>query len=158
MRIAVGVFFLLTACASGGGGGPVVDGSQVGVPFSFAGGGFTREPHLVEGVTSTEELAFVVENVSERPQTVDYVMLRQISESGSPVRIDPASKRVGRMIDPGEQLEVKILINMTPQRAERMIRIGDPGLVVHVDLRHADGTTYRYALTIPMKTTVAIRP
>ena len=41
MRIAA-ILLLLAACSSGG-GGSFVDGSQVGGPFSFAGGGFTTD-------------------------------------------------------------------------------------------------------------------
>ncbi|MCA1734402.1 MAG: hypothetical protein LC732_12480, partial [Acidobacteria bacterium] len=61
MRIAAAVLFFLSACASGAGDGAVVDASQVGAPFSFAGGGFSSQTRQIGAIASTEEMTFVFE-------------------------------------------------------------------------------------------------
>ncbi len=156
MRIGA-VLLLLAACSSGG-GPSLVDGSQVGGPFSFAGGGFTTDNPQFGRYPSTEEMMVIFENVSERPQTVESILIRQVNESTSPLRVDNASKRIDRMIDPGEELEVKMLLRVTPQRVEGGVLLGQRGISFDVVLRAADGTSYRYSIQVPIKTTVGVGP
>ena len=101
----------------------------------------------------------IFENVSERPQTVESILVRQVNESTSPLRVDNASKRIDRMIDPGEELEVKMLLRVTPQRVEGGALLGGQrGIAFDVVLRTADGTSYRYPIQVPLKTTVGVGP
>ena len=156
MRIAAAVLVLLAACSSRG---SVADGTQTGGPFSFAGGGFTSDNPQFGRYPSTEDFLVIFENVSERPQTVESIQIRQIDELSSPLRIDNASQRINRMIDPGEELEVKMLLRVTPQRVEGGARLGGQrGISFDVVLRTGDGTSYRYPIQVPMKTTVGIGP
>lgn len=155
MRIAAGVLLLFVAAC--GSSGSFVDASQPGAPFSLAGCGFTRDPEFNQGYASTEEMVFLFENVSERPQTVESIAIRQLDELSSPVQLDAGSERVDRMIDPGEELEVKMLVRVRPRVYERGTPPGRGGLALDIILRHADGTNYRYPVRIPLKTVVGVR-
>jgi hypothetical protein len=159
MRIAAAVLFSLSACASGAGDGAIVDASQVGAPFSWVGGGFTSQSRHIGSTASTEEMTFLFENVSGRPQTAESLTMRQRNQSASPLLIDATSVRIGRMIEPGEELEVKMLVRVTPVQAERGAPMGfRRGLELDIMLRHSDGTTYRFPIEMPMPTTVTLRP
>jgi hypothetical protein len=154
MRIAAAILFFLSACASGGGSGAVVDASQVGAPFSWAGGGFTSRNTQI---APTEELIFIFENVSDRPQTAESLAIRQRNETNSPMLIESTSVRIGKMIEPGEELEVKMLVRVTYLRSEPGVPLGFPrGLQLDVLLRHADGTTYRFPIELPLRTTITL--
>jgi hypothetical protein len=156
MRIAAAVLLLLAACSSGG--GSVVDATQTGGPFAFAGGGFASDNPQFGRYPATEELVVIFENVSERPQTVDSILVRQVNETASPLRVDNASQSINRMIDPGEELEVKMLVRVTPNPVERGVVLGQRGISFDVVLRAADGTSYRYPIQVPLKTTVGLKP
>ena len=156
MRIAAAVLLLLAACSSGG---SISDGTQTGGPFSFAGGGFTTDNPQFGRYPSTEELMILFENVSERPQTVESIQIRQVNESSSPLLVESASKRIGRMIDPGEELEVTMLVRVTPQRVEGGALLGGRrGITFDVILHTGDGANYRYPVQVPMKTTIGVGP
>ncbi len=154
MRISLAALLLLAACGSSG---AFVDASQPGAPLSFAGCGFTREPEFEQGYASTEEMVFLFENVSDRPQTVESLAIRQLDDLSSPVQLDAVSRRVGRMIDPGEELEVKMLVRVRPRAYERGTPPGRGGLALDIMLRHADGTNYRYPVRIPLKTVIGVK-
>jgi hypothetical protein len=158
MRNAAMILVLFSlGCASGGGGG-VVDGTRVGGPFSFAGGGFTSENPQFGRYPSTEELMVIFENVSGRPQTVESIQVRQVNQSSAPLLVDDASQRIGRMIDSGEELEVTMLVRVTPQRIQGGVALGGRGVNFDIILRTADGTSYRYPVQVPMKMTIGVGP
>ena len=137
----------------------MVDGTQTGGPFSFAGGGFTSDSPQFGRYASTEELMVIFENVSGRPQTVDSIQIRQVNQSSSPLLVDNASQRIGRMIDSGDDLEVTMLVRVTPQRVQGGVALGGGrGISFDVVLHTADGTSYRYPIQVPMKTTIGVGP
>lgn len=143
MRYALAaVLLLLVACATGGVGEPVIDAAAGNAPFALVSGGFDRLPGRAPQ-TTTEGMTFVFRNVTDKPQRAESLFISQANEASSRLQVKRASTPIGKVILPGEEVEVKMAPTVVFSPPGETL--GPKGVELDVLLR-ADGTSYRYPL------------
>lgn len=149
MRTLVAI--IATFALSCGSTGPVIDANEGGAPFAFVGAGFPERVDVpATAVFVPLELRFLFTNVSDRPYTVDRLMVHQGNVGTTRVAFNPASVKVGRMIEPGEDLELDVPIHAERRLPQAGESVRHP-IHVEANLVLLDGTRYRYSVAIPFQ-------
>ena len=142
---------LLSGCASGGGDVALSNYEEGSSPIAFDGAGFLDMGRAMSGVDYVPAtLLFRFTNTAERPQNIERLNVRQGgAQMRPPASFEPASKKVGRMIEPGETFSVEVPVNLRllpPARNQR----NDEIVSVIAELWMGDGTGIRYPVGIPV--------
>jgi hypothetical protein len=125
---------------------PVVDADAGTAPFALVSSDFASGPNFLPQ-TTTEPIKFVFRNVTDAPQSAESLFVRQSNEATSSLQVRRASTRIGRVVAPGEDLEVTVAATVAVTPREERAGVRAPEL--EILLEHADGTRYRYAKVTP---------
>jgi hypothetical protein len=93
---------------------------------------------------------FLFTNVSDRDQYVASLRVTQSSAGSTRLRIEPMGMKVNRTVEPGEDIEIDVPLNVFRSRS----MAGEPQQAsVRLDTRllMRDGTVYSYPIEIPVE-------
>ncbi|HVR44524.1 MAG TPA: hypothetical protein VMS56_13880 [Thermoanaerobaculia bacterium] len=158
--VAVLPALALASCASGDASSVPIDARDGNVPFALAGAGM---PNPTPGSSlpgarnfeMTETIRFIFTNVTHRPQTIERLSVRQRSAGNTSTRMESTGVRVAKMIEPGEDIEIDVLVRFT----RGTTRPGAIGSGIDIDgiLELADGFRYLYPINIPVRVEIPAR-
>lgn len=145
---------LLTGCSSPY-ASETIDASQGGVPIILGGAGVVDESQrAIAGAEMWITLQFEFTNTSDRPQTVEDLRLSQLPDSRYGLALSSSTKKIGRMIDPGEDFDVEISLRANLEE----VRGGGGAIPARIRalLRMGDGSTYLYPIEIQIPVAGAV--